>query len=1021
MSSSGVKHGRITKKARDSRRSTSNQLVKCASTPQALTSAVQAPAGRAKPIKNLTDYDVVIKYYYLTRGYTLEQLHGVMEIIFRIGATVKQYGGYISANKENFRKKVTREEWIKIAPYFYACEQVEKEVAVKINGLYVLPPSTVKKEIPRNITLSQKPGLLRQSQQGDLSERPIFPLGRIEAYTTSASSQHICQKIPTKVLNQLPIFSSEKLLLEVCRAQIKQKGGTSKELSRVANSGYFKYLRVLLYKLSNNLAEAYEIDELLDDIMKFGYWSSLKELLSLNILSIRMAAENMLPVLVVRLDEDLIHHIFTLYGQDYTGRVWYDTFLNCCLGDEDLARGTSDYFPEKIIPGPNFWRIPDTKLIEFIANGIKRYQAYARTVSESVVLLACCLRSSAMELDTMLALLPRSVSWADIERTYTKAFHESILERRSGREIQRRLKVNFCLNLHLFILKSALTNNEDALRNLLPYSSRITLNGGAGGLQHTRNTEGFVWDKLGVEGFNILMGAFVEETLAYGGKTPSDICLFDFAFNWNDTDSGGFLVRYYKAYRSKDYVANMLTKMMWAMLTDGLRCGTRSYGLDCHFCSLFFTSRKKSDSLRYRQPRWCEFFLENGADISAKYGTKLPLHLAVEKWAPRLSLLILRQGQFDVNTLNEDQCSPLDLFVLEHKLTITRYPHQRCRCGEDFEEHRVFLEHLVQSGAQLHKQDFIFEGKRRELKPAFVDALLASDIGLLVEMWPDRWIPLSPIIEPSNPLSEDLEEWMRNPPQEADRARRVATTNNYLKFEGPQLDWHRDLFRIPAPVKPTESFLHQIGMRSLNYLETFILIGEPTLLHTAFSFYRPETSTMFCLCHENRLSLAQLAVVAGNNRCLDMLQDNGLQTPWSLTPVCLSNSYRALLYFAIEIGDIDITKRLIEYGALAPGNHHRGLGSDSEDDSDFSESDYFAETEVQLAVRLGRLDFIALLLSYDINLRYKARRAAVRHNRRTIQDWLDENWMTKPHPNPPQTRDHIGPPQQLEASGSSPS
>ncbi|RVD85586.1 uncharacterized protein DFL_003904 [Arthrobotrys flagrans] len=157
MSSSGVIHGRITKgkSTRTRRPPTSNQLIKYVPETQR-----QIQPSRAKLTKKQAEYDDEIKYFYISRGYTLDQLHEAMEIIFRIGATNKQYGGYV--DRAEFKKKATRDEWAKIAPYFYACKELKKDVAVRINGLYTIEPSTVKKEISRQILPVQQAILQRQ-------------------------------------------------------------------------------------------------------------------------------------------------------------------------------------------------------------------------------------------------------------------------------------------------------------------------------------------------------------------------------------------------------------------------------------------------------------------------------------------------------------------------------------------------------------------------------------------------------------------------------------------------------------------------------------------------------------------------------------------------------------------------------------------------------------------------------------------------------------------------------------------
>ncbi|KAK6348172.1 hypothetical protein TWF718_005985 [Orbilia javanica] len=167
MSSSVVIHGKVNKgKSTRTRKPTaSNQLVKYVTETQLQVQPL-VPPGRARPIKGLEEYDEVIKYLYLSLGYTLEKLHEAMETIFRIGATVKQYGSYIDRAKLN-KKKLTTEEWENIIPYFYACKLSNgaREMAVSINGLYTLEPSVVEREVRRRTSAHEESTFLRGQTQ----------------------------------------------------------------------------------------------------------------------------------------------------------------------------------------------------------------------------------------------------------------------------------------------------------------------------------------------------------------------------------------------------------------------------------------------------------------------------------------------------------------------------------------------------------------------------------------------------------------------------------------------------------------------------------------------------------------------------------------------------------------------------------------------------------------------------------------------------------------------------------------
>ncbi|RVD82772.1 uncharacterized protein DFL_007186 [Arthrobotrys flagrans] len=146
--------GRIVKRSQISRKhaQASNQLV-------AKYSEAERD-GRAKFNNELARHHEAIKYYYLARRYTHSQLYEAVEMIFKVGATPKQYIGYV--DKRGLKKKLTKQEWRSIAAYCYAYHALGQEVAVKIDGCYTIEPKTVKKELSRQISITEEGNILRQ-------------------------------------------------------------------------------------------------------------------------------------------------------------------------------------------------------------------------------------------------------------------------------------------------------------------------------------------------------------------------------------------------------------------------------------------------------------------------------------------------------------------------------------------------------------------------------------------------------------------------------------------------------------------------------------------------------------------------------------------------------------------------------------------------------------------------------------------------------------------------------------------
>ncbi|KAF3912552.1 hypothetical protein ABW20_dc0110456 [Dactylellina cionopaga] len=99
------------------------------------------------------------------------------------------------------------------------------------------------------------------------------------------------------------------------------------------------------------------------------------------------------------------------------------------------------------------------------------------------------------------------------------------------------------------------------------------------------------------------------------------------------------------------------------------------------------------------------------------------------------------------------------------------------------------------------------------------------------------------------------------------------------------------------------------------------------------------------------------------------------------------------LYYAVKNANLEATRYLIEHGADIYAN-----STTSEDIRYVTEHIRYAkiditETIVEYAVRLGRLDFVALFLHFDIRCREMAFNAATKHQQFSIAQWIKSKWI----------------------------
>ncbi|EPS39829.1 hypothetical protein H072_6264 [Dactylellina haptotyla CBS 200.50] len=485
--------------------------------PTASTAGCTSVAKRNTSGAVLAKYDAELKYFYFARRYTRDQVRNAMKAIFKLDAKASEYTYHL--NKPEFKKYVKNEEWQAIAPYYHACEELGRQLVIKINGSYVIEPSVVKKEIGRNILLSQKPRIMQQKDTIIQNSTQSLELGRVQACISSNNNNAITrQAIPISILANLPSAQSSELWVDACQDIVPNLGESFAE-------GHATGIKRLLFLLSNNLFRNAQIDDLLDEIgsstqsagvqsisSEPGLSQFLQALLSLKTVAVEHALENILPLLILRGEVDLISHLFKIHGAIPV--KWYIAFLEISLEQSHgyFFRTNSD---RRVL----FYKYRSNKRIigQFLAKGIEIHQPFAVTCTETAVLLECAIRERLVKLDTLLIGLPPDLKWPEVETCYVKVYGGPVLSYNNCFSLLELLEFGFRKSLHTIAMEAIFRNDFGKAFILLSYSKLNLTKEELELLEyHSSSTGGTetvsVWDIVGVDGFKQLIRHIEQET-----------------------------------------------------------------------------------------------------------------------------------------------------------------------------------------------------------------------------------------------------------------------------------------------------------------------------------------------------------------------------------------------------------------------------------------------------------------------------------------------------------------------------
>ncbi|KAK6358066.1 hypothetical protein TWF730_007421 [Orbilia blumenaviensis] len=939
--STGVVAGRINKKKRYRAIEESNQLIRRISEPKPQNT-------RAKPTDILARYDVELKYYYLSRRYTLEKAREIMEILFRTGATASQYIGHV--DRQDFEKKLTPEKWIEVAPYFYYYKNQKCSLGVKLNGSYIIDPVTVEREIRRNTKLTEQNRMKRLACTRSDTDYSLqaFTSDRIELYVPS--SKVVRQKIPENILKQLPMFSIESLL-----HQASERLSSSGEIGGAANIFNIKTLKILFYKLSNNLARPIEVDRLLDQIMKSGHRSSLKMLFSFNVLPVKVTAEHMIPILLLRQDKDIIESIFEFCG--LVPVQWYKHLfrvLSALVSSPDKS-DEGHYDIKRLASKYN-----SASLRQFIIQGLNSVQFCTETVEEALALALSAFKYQLIPLDLIPLFLPQGLNWGEIEEFYFNKYGKAILEIKGRVGFSELLGLGFRRNLAYITLEAVLNNDiykaSVCFRELgfPPQFSEKLRNGAQDGEPL------MAWEIIGVEYFHrLVLAAHDDKAFPFGYMLYA-------AYLQNNEKFGDFLLKFLRSFsgcNEKRVLLDALIIILASMESSHHQESSRWFDLVSYSdCSAI--------------AEWLDWFTRNGININMSFirlgsGYCNLFCYTVYKRLINASLFLLeRVKEICTRETKNHHCLSASYYIL------LLYGISRDgSCGDLTAGEALLLGRLLDRGV------FIDHFTKGELRQEFKDALTKRDISLTTRLWRYRWVIGPEDWVEGNGLRKNLLQWHLTPPNEQERQAHTEKIITGLKSEG--LEWYPTRRIWIRDLSHSDSTSYEIQI--YNVLQTLAAIANPVLLREAFVHRHDEAVAELNRSHEYAADLSplQIAVIQGNLDCVKILLEMGADPREGVRWQYLGKRYTAL-HYAIKHGHLHITQVLLEYGARVCSPHENPVGEG------------IPEGPVELAVRLGRLDFLGLLLQVDHSARHEALLAAKKYSQINITAWIEQYWMGIP-------------------------
>ncbi|KAF3317911.1 hypothetical protein TWF173_009732 [Orbilia oligospora] len=441
----------------------------------------------------LANYTKEIKYFYFDCDYTREGVHEDMEKLFKVGASPQEYGCFL--NQPEFKKNLTEGEWNHIAQYYFASTALNFRVAIKKHNGYIVEAAAVEKGVgrfPRSNAITKD----------NLPVRPGEPytFGNLTAF----NPEEPYVSPPFRALVSTPKQSDQWIRT---RSTIRRYG-TNLPLENQPGSSRVEGYMALTEPDEVTTPKKIEIPSLRQ---------LLKALLSMNKISMKAFAENLLPILILRRDEDMISHIFQTHGAESMEVKWYigllEIDLNKSLGYFFKTDKDYQYFYKKYkshAMGPGYIK----RVRQILIKGITTHLPTALTSQEAAALVAYTLQDGDITLELMQVLFPLTCTTSNIEEQYEILYGASVLDSPTRFTLKDLVSFGFRRNIHILALEAVIENNFEKASVLLPYTELALsstqlqdLDLGAFSLSY-----GNVWDIVGKIKFGELLRRVEEET-----------------------------------------------------------------------------------------------------------------------------------------------------------------------------------------------------------------------------------------------------------------------------------------------------------------------------------------------------------------------------------------------------------------------------------------------------------------------------------------------------------------------------
>ncbi|KAF3110726.1 hypothetical protein TWF102_000004 [Orbilia oligospora] len=315
------------------------------------TSLVPVKRKRASPITAMDEYKEEMKFYYLGLNYTLEKVRETMESHYHFGASLIQYRDRL--NKWGFKKRGAKRQWETIAESVVTRGGGKESEAV-INGDFFVSSKKVKKEIARKFSLTELACMKNKASTTQVISptSPILATVEVRSPIASPLSWPIFTTwcIPMELLNSLPIKISDPEIITICKSALSYRRGLQPEEKVIMESRGRKYLRSLLYRLSNRLLGFKIINGVLGRLKVESGYRTFEGLISLNTISVKVACSSLLLFSAVRLDSRLVQIIYQHYPSPtsaWVGKLNRD-FRHLTFEDMDTEDEDTNIFSEVV-------------------------------------------------------------------------------------------------------------------------------------------------------------------------------------------------------------------------------------------------------------------------------------------------------------------------------------------------------------------------------------------------------------------------------------------------------------------------------------------------------------------------------------------------------------------------------------------------------------------------------------------------------------------------------------------------